>query len=115
MVVLFWRECRGRGAVEGVLVYPGRLDLCGLGWFAGILGWFGGGLGWFGVFQWTGNIAFLKLGCNYYHKLRCRVIHNRVTTGIFGQWGIFGHFSISFLTQMRFSDINQGLIGQNDQ
>ena len=35
--------------------YPGRLDLCGLGWFDGGfwwfdggLGWFGGGLGWFG-------------------------------------------------------------------
>ena len=33
----------------------------------------------------------------------------RVITGIFGQWGIFGHFSFSFLTQMRFSDINQAL------
>ena len=55
----------GRGGVEGVLVYPGRLDLCGLGWFDGSLGQFGGGLGWFcgglsvlgwfGVFQWTGT------------------------------------------------------------
>ena len=74
VVVLVRRDCRGSGGVEGVLVYPGRLDLCGLGrfdggfwWFDGGLGWFGGGLGWFGgglmevwgvlgcfgVFQWT--------------------------------------------------------------
>ena len=46
----------GRGGVEGVLVYPGRLDLCGLGWFGGGLGWFGCGLGWFGE-VWGG------LGC----------------------------------------------------
>ena len=39
----------------------------------------------------------------------------RVITGIFGQWGIIGHFSSSFLTQMRFSDINQALIVQNNQ
>ena len=26
VVVLIRRECRGRGGVEGVLVYPGRLD-----------------------------------------------------------------------------------------
>ena len=47
----------------------------------------------------------------YYHLLY--II--RVITGIFGQWGIFGHFSFSFLTQMRFSDINQALIIQNNQ
>ena len=57
MVVLVRRECRGRGGVEGLLVYPGRLDLCALGWFDGSLGglevvW--GVLGWFRVFQWTG-------------------------------------------------------------
>ena len=64
VVALVWRECRGRGGVEGVLVYPGRLDLCGLGWFDGGLGWFdgglgwfGGGLGWFGVFQWTAYLV----------------------------------------------------------
>ena len=39
----------------------------------------------------------------------------RVITGIFRQWGIFGHFSFSFLTQMRFSDINQAVIIQNNQ
>ena len=44
MVVLVPRECRGRGGVKGLLVYPGRLDLCALGWFDGGLGWFVGGL-----------------------------------------------------------------------
>ena len=57
MVVLVRRECRGRGGVEGLLVYSGRLDLFALGWFDGGLGRFGGGLvevwGGLGVFQWT--------------------------------------------------------------
>ena len=39
----------------------------------------------------------------------------RVITGIFGLWGIFGHFSFSFLKQMRFSDTNQALIIKNNQ
>ena len=39
----------------------------------------------------------------------------RVITGTFGQWGIFGHFSFSFQKEMRFSDINQALIIQNNQ
>ena len=60
VVALVWRECRGRGGVEGVLVYPGRLDLCGLGWFDRGLGWFDGGSGWFGGgLGWFGG----GLGC----------------------------------------------------
>ena len=60
----------GRGGVEGVFVYPGRLDKCGLGWFDGGLGlfdgglgWFGGGKGWFGVGLGWFRMFLGGLGC----------------------------------------------------
>ena len=43
VVVFVSRECVQWGWVVCVLVYPGRLVYCGLGWFGGGLGWFDGG------------------------------------------------------------------------